>query len=58
MKYKLLEKANPRKRTEKKWYANAVSQGKVGQREITGNIANFSHNDFRIYSNHFCMDDY
>ncbi|MFB9120554.1 HU family DNA-binding protein [Bergeyella porcorum] len=39
MKYKLIEKANPQDRDSKKWYANAVNQGTVGQREIAGNIA-------------------
>lgn len=42
MKYKLVEKANPLKRTEKKWYANAVNQGVVGQKEIALNIADKS----------------
>lgn len=42
MKYKLVEKANPQKREEKKWYANAVNQGTVSQREIAKNIADKS----------------
>lgn len=42
MKYRVVEKANPLKKTEKKWYANAVNQGVVGQREIAGNIADKS----------------
>lgn len=39
MKYKLVQKANPQKREEKKWYANAVNDRRMGQRELSQNIA-------------------
>lgn len=42
MKYKLIQKANPQNRSEKKWYANAVNTGQVGQKQIAQNIANKS----------------
>lgn len=39
MKYKLVERANPQKREEKKWYANAINTGTVNQKEIAKNIS-------------------
>lgn len=34
MKYRLIEKANPLKRDEKKWYGNPVNSGKITQRML------------------------
>lgn len=34
MKYRLVEKANPLKRDEKKWYGNPVNSGKITQRML------------------------
>lgn len=38
MQYKLVEKANPLKKEEKKWYANPIATGKVGQKELAKEI--------------------
>lgn len=42
MKYKLVQKANPQRREQKKWYANAVNGGKVEQKDIAKTIASKS----------------
>lgn len=42
MKYKVVQKINPQKREEKKWYANAVNDRRMGQKEISTIIANRS----------------
>ena len=34
MQYKLVEKANPLKKDDKKWYANPIATRKVGQKEL------------------------
>lgn len=39
MKYKLIQKVNPQKKEEKKWYASPINQGTVSQREIAKNMA-------------------
>ena len=38
MQYKLVEKANPLKKEEKKWYANPITTRKVGQKELAKEI--------------------
>ncbi len=35
MKFRLVEKVNPLDRSKKKWYANPVNTGKMGQREMS-----------------------
>ncbi len=42
MKYKLIERANPQDRTQKKWYASPVNEGKVLKSELTKEIAGAS----------------
>lgn len=42
MKYNLVQKANPQDHSKKKWYANAVTTAKVGQKEIAKTIASKS----------------
>lgn len=42
MKYKLIERENPQDRTEKKWYAQPVNEGRVGQKEIAADIMDLS----------------
>lgn len=39
MKYKLVEKANPQNRKEKKWYANPINQGIVSKYQLSKKIA-------------------
>ena len=39
MKIKLVEKSNPNKREDKKWYANAVNAGTKGLNDISRDIA-------------------
>lgn len=39
MKIKLVEKSNPNKREDKKWYANAVNAGTKGLKDISRDIA-------------------
>jgi len=38
MQYKLVEKANPLKKDDKKWYANPIATRKVGQKELAKEI--------------------
>lgn len=42
MKYRLVQKVNPQDRSKKKWYANAVNNAKIGQKEIAKNISSKS----------------
>lgn len=42
MKYRLVEKANPLKRDEKKWYGNPVNSGKITQRMLAQELTDKS----------------
>jgi predicted histone-like DNA-binding protein len=42
MKYKLIQRVNPVKREEKKWYANPVNDGKVNENELAKEISALS----------------
>jgi predicted histone-like DNA-binding protein len=42
MKYKLLQRSNPRDPSQSKWYAAPVSDGKVTQSDVTAEIVNIS----------------
>ncbi|MDO4229908.1 MAG: HU family DNA-binding protein [Capnocytophaga sp.] len=42
MKYHLVQKANPQDRSKTKWYANAVTSAKVGQKDIAKTISSKS----------------
>lgn len=42
MKYKMTQRANPQDRTQIKWYAAPVNEGRVTQREIAADIVELS----------------
>lgn len=42
MKYKMIQRANPQDRTQTKWYAAPVNEGRVTQREIAADIVELS----------------
>lgn len=42
MKYKMIQRANPQDRTQIKWYAAPVNEGRVTQREIAADIVELS----------------
>jgi len=42
MKYKLIQRANPQNRGQRKWYANPVNDGKISRKEISADIVNLS----------------
>ncbi|WP_436417335.1 HU family DNA-binding protein [Petrimonas sulfuriphila] len=42
MKYKLIERENPQDRSQKKWYAQPVNEGRIGQKEIATDIMDLS----------------
>ncbi|MDR1653567.1 MAG: HU family DNA-binding protein [Prevotellaceae bacterium] len=42
MKYKLTERANPQDRSQKKWYASPVTDGKVTQKTLAAEIVELS----------------
>jgi predicted histone-like DNA-binding protein len=42
MKYKLIERANPQDRTQSKWYASPVNEGKITQSDLTKDIVGAS----------------
>ena len=42
MKYKLIERANPQNREQKKWYANPVNEGKITKSDLTKDIVGAS----------------
>lgn len=42
MKYKLIQRANPQDRTQSKWYAQPVNDGKVTQKTIANDIVDLS----------------
>lgn len=42
MKYKMTQRANPQDRTQIKWYAAPVNEGRVTQREIASDIVELS----------------
>ena len=42
MKYKLNKRANPQDRTQEKWYASPVNEGKITKSDITKEIVNYS----------------
>jgi predicted histone-like DNA-binding protein len=42
MKYKLVQRANPQNRAQSKWYAQAVNEGKVVQKDIANDIVDLS----------------
>ncbi|MDR1737326.1 MAG: HU family DNA-binding protein [Candidatus Symbiothrix sp.] len=42
MKYKLIQRANPQDRSQSKWYASPVNDGKVSQKNIAADIVELS----------------
>jgi predicted histone-like DNA-binding protein len=42
MKYKLTERANPQDRTQTKWYATPVNDGRITQRDLAKEIVGIS----------------
>ncbi len=42
MKYKLIERANPQDRTQKKWYASPVNEGKITKSDLAKDIVGAS----------------
>jgi predicted histone-like DNA-binding protein len=42
MKYKLIERANPLDRTQKKWYASPVNEGKISKSDLAKEIVGTS----------------
>ena len=42
MKYKLVSRANPQNRSQSKWYAKPVNEGKVTQKAIAADIVELS----------------
>jgi predicted histone-like DNA-binding protein len=42
MKYKLIERANPLDRTQKKWYASPVNEGKITKSDLAKDIVGAS----------------
>ena len=42
MKYKLIERANPQDRNQKKWYASPVNEGKISKSELAKEIVGTS----------------
>ena len=53
MKYKLVQRTSLQKRTESKWYASLVNEGKITQKAIAAEIAESSSLSFGDVANVF-----